>query len=127
VLRLKIKTFAEYDLAESMDWYELQQPGLGIDFLKEIDKTIDYVSQNPLAFEVRYKRKGIAIRFAVLHRFPFVLVYFIDEPNNQLIIEGIWHNSRNPKKLEEQIKKIGFSLQNRTENQKKMPFYSSNP
>jgi hypothetical protein len=77
VLGLKLKPFAEYDLAESMDWYELQQSGLGIDFLKEVDKAIDFVRANPFAYAIRYKRKGIAIRFAVLHRFPFVIVYSI--------------------------------------------------
>lgn len=104
MLKLKVRPFAEYDLADSIDWYELQQPGLGADFLNEVDKTIQFVLKNPLAFEVRYKTKGIAIRFAIVHRFPFAVIYFIDEPNNQLIIEGVWHTSRNPKNWKSRIK-----------------------
>jgi toxin ParE1/3/4 len=97
VLKLKIKPFAEYDLAESMEWYELQQPGLGIDFFNEVDKAISFILKNPLAYAVCYKRKGVVIRFAVLNRFPYVIVYSIDQVKEHLVIEAVWHTSRSPK------------------------------
>jgi len=93
----KIKPFAELDLAESMDWYNLQQPGLELTFLDEVEKTIKHISQNPYGYAVRYKRKGIAIRFALVDRFPFVIVFFWDEMLQLIVIEAIWHTSRNPK------------------------------
>ena len=80
-----------------MDWYAFQQPGLELDFLDEVDKTIRFINQNPYAYAVKYIRKGISIRIAPLQRFPFVVVYFFDELQGLVIIEAVWHTARNPK------------------------------
>jgi toxin ParE1/3/4 len=94
----KIRPFAEYDMAESMNWYELQRPGLEIEFLNEVEKAFDFIRENPFANPVRYKRKGVSIRFAILHRFPYNIVYFIDDRKDRIVIEAVWHTSRSPKK-----------------------------
>ncbi|MDX2191644.1 MAG: type II toxin-antitoxin system RelE/ParE family toxin [Bacteroidota bacterium] len=99
----KILPFAEIDLQESVDWYALRQPGLEADLLTDTRKTIQFINQNPYAYQVKYKRKGLQIRKAPANRFPFVVVYFIDENVQCIIIIAIWHTSRNPKKIKKRL------------------------
>ena len=50
--RLKIRLPAEADVAEAAQWYNQRQPGLGEKFLREVDRAITRVLENPLAFPV---------------------------------------------------------------------------
>ena len=50
--RLHIRLAAEADVAEAAQWYDQRQPGLGEKFLREVDRAITRVLENPLAFPV---------------------------------------------------------------------------
>ena len=50
--RLKIRQAAEADVAEAAQWYNQRQPGLGEKFIREVDRAITRVLENPLAFPV---------------------------------------------------------------------------
>jgi plasmid stabilization system protein ParE len=99
----KILPFAEIDLLESVDWYSMQQPGLDVDFLLEIRRSIHYVNQQPYAYQVKYRRKGLEIRQAPVERFPYVVAFFVDEPAQLVVVLAIWHTARNLKKLKSRL------------------------
>lgn len=75
----KILPFAEIELQESVDWYTLQQPALDAEFLTQIRKTIQRINQNPKVYELKYTRKGLQIRQALTDRFPYIVVFFVNE------------------------------------------------
>ena len=50
--RLKIRLAAEADVAEAAQWYNPRQHGLGEKFIREVDRAIASILENPLAFSV---------------------------------------------------------------------------
>ena len=82
---------ANYEIIQSIDWYNSQKKGLGKRFYSNISDNIRIVKKNPFAFACRYKN----FRCVPLNVFPFILVYFIDE-HNIIVISAVFHTSRNP-------------------------------
>lgn len=70
---LVIKARAVRMTKDAYDWYELQRPGLGEEFLNELDGIYRKIETHPEYFGKAKKN----FRQAVLKRFPFVLVYEI--------------------------------------------------
>jgi len=81
------------ELTDSFLWYEKQQHGLGIEFRTEVFDKLDLVCKDPFHYRSFYKN----YREAVTDRFPFLIIYFLDEKNNTVIVTAIFHTSRNPK------------------------------
>ncbi len=88
--KLIINPFAEQELKDATEWYNLQQENLGGDFLQEIDKTITRITENPFQFPKERKQ----IRKAIVKRFPYLLFFYVDD----LIINvfAVFNTSRNP-------------------------------
>ena len=65
---------AEADLAEACDWYDSQETGLSVDFLRDVTKSFDSIREFPEMFEVvrgRYRR-------AITKRFPYVIYFKVE-------------------------------------------------
>jgi plasmid stabilization system protein ParE len=73
------------------DWYEEQKPGLGEEFLDELDGICNKLSSHPEYFGKVKKN----FRQAALKRFPFVIVYEIIK--TEVVVFAVFHTSRNPK------------------------------
>jgi len=82
---------AEEDINDAYNWYEDKQPGLGDLLLKDLVIVYKTLQQNPELYSKLTKR----YRQAHLIRFPYVVVYAIEEP--QVHIYAVFHTSRNPK------------------------------
>ncbi|HVS90542.1 MAG TPA: type II toxin-antitoxin system RelE/ParE family toxin [Mucilaginibacter sp.] len=87
---------ATADLQEAFDWYEEQSQGLGERFIREVDTYLDLIGKNPFQFAIQFSGK---YRFALLDRFPFRIVYRIDEDKNRVYIVSVFHTSRDPKRF----------------------------
>jgi hypothetical protein len=81
------------DLQEAYDWYEEQSLGLGERFIREVDDYLLLINKNPFQFAVQFSEK---YRFALLKRFPFRIVYRIDERKKCVYVISVFHTSRNP-------------------------------
>ena len=79
---------AEFDAAAL--WYDLQQAGLGMQFVSEINRVIDLASNYPERFRIKY----IEIRCAQARRFPYS-VYFRPEAT-RVVVLSVFHARRNP-------------------------------
>lgn len=90
--KVVLKVEAIHDISEAVEWYEHQQSGLGSQFLDELDKYIDLISQNPDRYPLNQKQ-----RIAVLHRFPYKIVF--QSEGESIIIFAIYHDKRNPTTL----------------------------
>ena len=65
---LLLKAEAVQDMADAFNWYEEKRTGLGSEFLDEVEKLLDHITENP----EHYQSHG-NVRIAVLHRFPYRL------------------------------------------------------
>jgi plasmid stabilization system protein ParE len=82
---------AQGDLAEAIEWYESNRPGLSYDFRLALDATLGLISRYPDACALI----APGLRRALLHRFPHAVYY----RHGQALIEviAILHPSRSPR------------------------------
>jgi plasmid stabilization system protein ParE len=73
----------EYDAA--VDWYEQQQPGLGVDFVAKVREVLQRVANMPRMHAAVYQD----VRKATLKRFPYVVLYREDQ--GELIVVSVFH------------------------------------
>lgn len=85
-----LKTEAECDLAEAKAWYDEQRPGLGEEFLDEVDNALKLLSENPYLAAIAYSD----IRRALTKRFPYGVFYLLE--NDSIIILAVLHAKRDP-------------------------------
>ena len=88
---LHLTSAAEQDLADAIDWYEEQHPGLGNEFLLSVDATFSNIRRNPEQYPVMYR----GLRRALVRRFPFSVFYLVESP--QITVLAVFHVRRNPK------------------------------
>src|SRR5438876_10264179 len=62
---------AEDDIADSYDWYEIREPGLGEDFLRCVEACILGIQRHPNLYPFVVD----AFRRALVRRFPFEIFY----------------------------------------------------
>ena len=79
---------AEFDTAAV--WYDGQRPGLGIDFVTEVQQVLDTIAGQP----DRYPIVSGDVREAPVSRFPYC-VYYRVKPN-RVVILAVFHTSRDP-------------------------------
>jgi len=90
---------AESDLDEAFIWSELQKPGLGIEFITDVEKVFLFIIKNPMASEKLYQKT----HRQVVKRFPYSIYYRINDDLLQIQVIGILHHKRNPKTLKDRL------------------------
>lgn len=88
--RLEFRPEASADIAEAFSWYEAQRPGLGVQFVAELDRTLHLVLTMPGAGRVVYR----TLRRALTRRFPFVIYYRLE--GDLVEVRGVLHTRRRP-------------------------------
>lgn len=84
---------AEDELADAYDWYEEQQPQLGNRFYNEINYYLTLLEKDPYLFPVKYVEE---LRAASTNKFPYIIIYWIDEVKRVVYVVSIFHTSRKP-------------------------------
>ena len=81
---------AEEEMTEASVFYEAATSGLGADFLDEVGRVINILREHPeLGRPV-----GRGLRRALLHRFPFSLIYSVEV--GAVLIVAVAHQRRRP-------------------------------
>ena len=91
-------TPASIELADAIEYYEDQRPGLGYEFLSEVEAAINKIIQFPDAWTPLSKRT----RRILLKRFPFGLLYHIQE--DKAVVAAVMDLRRNPTNWEDLLK-----------------------
>jgi toxin ParE1/3/4 len=95
VIRYEFHREAERELTSSALRYEGHQPGLGGDFLDEVERAIEAVLENPSMCPLWPDIPAeLDIRRKLLHRFPFGLPYLQQE--DRVVFLAVAHLSRAP-------------------------------
>lgn len=80
----------EKEVLASYSWYEKQSPGLGEDFLSELDEAYLSISEIPKVWPLISKN----YRRYLLKRFPFGVIYRMD--SDAIYAVAVMHLSREP-------------------------------
>jgi plasmid stabilization system protein ParE len=83
---------AEDDLERAFDYYQHEQTGLGVEFVDEFRRGLERILQHPHAWQ---PLDDIYRRYR-LHRFPYGIVYRVDNSTNQIVIVTVMHLSQRP-------------------------------
>ena len=77
------------DLLEATAWYHEHSPGRQKDFLDEIERTLNFIRNNPS----QYRRVGRSIRRAKVRSYPYSIFYYVLK--DRIMVIGCLHNARN--------------------------------
>lgn len=89
-MRLKFIPPSDHELIDAYEFYENQFSGLGDQFLYEVNTIFKLILEHPMI----WKKVGKRTRRALLKRFPYLILYIIEE--NTIFITCIAHQHRNP-------------------------------
>lgn len=77
---------------------------LEFEFILEFETAIEKIKQNPNTYPIKHSYKGIDVQVFHMQKFPFVVLYVIDNKLNTITVLSVWQTSRNPKKLNKRFK-----------------------
>ena len=88
--RLVVRRPAKADVRSAARRYEVQRPGLGREFVAEVDAALSRVAENPLQYQVLHRET----RRAIVHRFPYGIFYRIEA--STIVVFSVSHLHRDP-------------------------------
>jgi plasmid stabilization system protein ParE len=89
-MKVIFSKLAKQELDDAANFYEIEYQGLGTQFRSEIKKSILRITEYPEAWSIE---RG-DVRKCILHRFPYKILYSIEE--DHLFIIAIAHQHRKP-------------------------------
>lgn len=89
--RLVVSDRAVREIGEAYEWYEIQLPHLGTEFLGAFDAQFKVIGETPLL----YAETQRGVRRALLSHFPYGVFYALS--GDIVSILGVIHTSRNPR------------------------------
>lgn len=90
--QIEFRPEVEGDIADAAAWYDFRDPGLGQDFVTEVIRVWERLCRDPLTGA--RGRKGSAIHWHYPKRFPYKVVFEIDEKSRSLLVLAVLHAAR---------------------------------
>ncbi len=95
-----IRPEAEADLAGAFSWYEDKRPGLGYDFLLQVEAGLKFIERMPETHPIGYK----GTRKHLIKRFPYKIVYILE--HKTAVVLAVLHGKRSEELLKRRIEAI---------------------
>ena len=92
---------AEQDIQAAVLWYDQQRPGLGDIFIADLQEILEHIRLQP----EMYRRIDGPVRRAVLHRFPYSVLYRI--LTDELEVVAVLHFKLHPGKISSRLRTEG--------------------
>ena len=89
---LEVKQEANLEIIEAYLYYEKQRQGLGEEFLEHLDVYFTRITTNPKHFPEKRK----PYREAFIKRFPFLIIYEIEDV--KIVVYSVFNTWQNPEK-----------------------------
>ena len=89
---LRYHPLFDSDVLDAAEWYDGRQPDLGSDFLTRVRRAVNRLIADP----ERRTSIDFGVRYWPVERFPYVVFYDLTE--SEVLILGVMHTSRDPKK-----------------------------
>jgi plasmid stabilization system protein ParE len=94
-LSLSVLPAARLEAADAAVWYDDQRPGLGDEFLAELQQAVERVRVAPESFA---RLEGYCgrhdIRYCLLKRFPYLVIF--SYRSEEIVIVAVSHVRRRP-------------------------------
>lgn len=87
-----ISPVAASEYEDAFNWYEERSTQASEAFIISVQNAIEAICQNPYRYRNTYK----SLREITLRKYPFNLIYYIDEESKIIIVFSIYHHKRNP-------------------------------
>jgi toxin ParE1/3/4 len=100
VASLRFTRWIPDDLAEALNWYDSKSTALGDRFRTAVDAAFDAVEESPELHP--FAIPELRIRFYRLRRFPYLVLYRIEE--SAIVVIGVRHGASDPKKWRERAR-----------------------
>jgi plasmid stabilization system protein ParE len=84
------KALKEYITA--LEWYKKRSDAAAANFVKEIDIAVAAICFEPYRYHIGYKQ----FREISLKKYPFHIIYTIEETKKQVLIFSVFHQKKNP-------------------------------
>lgn len=82
------------DIQDAIDYYDEQLSGLGERFKATVDDYMQTIAENPF-YQIRYKD----YRALPTGKFPYLIVYHVDEAEQTAYVMAVFHSAQDPEKL----------------------------
>lgn len=89
-LPLVFRSVAQAEFDGAAAWYEEQKPGLGSDFVAEVQEVLNSIADHP----ERYPMALGDVREALVSRFPYCAYY--RAKTDRVVVLAVFHTSRDP-------------------------------
>jgi plasmid stabilization system protein ParE len=95
-VRLELDPEASREVEATFDWYEHRRPGLGADFIAQLDQDLLLLSENPRTAPPWRgpAAQQLGVRVFVMRRYPFLLPYLVQEERG--VVLAVAHVRRRP-------------------------------
>ena len=98
-MKIRILACAEAEMAEAIDYYNAQYPGLGYEFAVKVKECLSLISSFPQAWPCFSK----TTRRCLVNRFPYGILY--QHKSKEIIVFAVMHLKCDPDKWEKRINK----------------------
>ena len=94
-MRVEILDAALDEASDAAAYYGLEVPGLGDDFLAELDRAIIAIGEQPETWPRLGRVRQRIVRRFLLSRFPYSVVYLLND--DQALVVAVAHGRRRPR------------------------------
>lgn len=88
--RLLSDVAADADIEAAFEWYESEQPGLGLTFVNEVRAAYTRILDGPF----KYQELRSGIRRALTRRFPYGIYFWVDA--DLIVVIAVLDTARDP-------------------------------
>jgi len=99
--RVVVRPEVRVDPDEAAAWYEGRRAGLGREFVAEVAKIFPALAENPFLNSRRHHIRHIRWRYP--ERFPYRIIYRVDEAENAVVIVAVLHAARHDRRWHERL------------------------
>lgn len=85
---------ANIQFEKALNWYESQSPLAATGFLKEMNERMSMLQSDPYRYRNPYKQ----FYEVSLKKYPYLLIYKINDNKKQVVIVSVHHHKQNPKR-----------------------------
>lgn len=89
---LTFRKRAASEYIEAAAWYNMKSIKAAENFVKQVNILLDQIEQQPSFFRKSFKH----FHEAKVTKYPYKIIYFIDEEIKRIVITSLFHQKRNP-------------------------------
>jgi plasmid stabilization system protein ParE len=95
--RFEAEPAVEFDVEAAFEWYETEEPALGVEFLEQLRAVYLRIQDHPFG----YQELRTGIRRALTRQFPYAIYFSVED--DAIVIVVVLHTARDPAEWQQRI------------------------